>query len=327
MLLLYLTPLLIISFVPFTNNLLLIILYVTSGFGIVGVGMGIMHDAIHGSYSPKSFVNKYLGYTINLIGGSDDVWKIQHNVLHHSYTNIHEADDDINAPFFLRFSPHANKNKLHYYQHIYAWFLYGLSTLSWVASKDFVRLKRYYKMGLVGDKKAYRKTVSKIIFWKIVAFTLSIGLPLAISSHSVGMILLAFFCMHFVAGLSMTVVFQAAHVIRATDFPIPDEKGMIESERFIHQMATTSNFSPKSWLLSWFIGGLNFQVEHHLFPHISHVHYHKIAPIVKQTAEEYGIPYLCEKTFASAIKQHYLMLKELGRADDDTKLNYVYHHH
>ena len=133
--------------------------YVVSGLGMAGIGMGIMHDAIHGTYSQNSKVNKLLGYTLNLVGANATVWRIQHNVLHHSYTNIPEGDDDINAPFFLRFSPHAPKNKLHEFQHWYTWIFYGLSTISWVTSKDFIRFDRYYKMGLFKGKHVYRNTV------------------------------------------------------------------------------------------------------------------------------------------------------------------------
>lgn len=308
-------PLIIVISGVVTSVPLLFGLYILSGLGTAGIGMGVMHDAIHGSYSKNATVNKYLGYTMNMIGAYDAVWKVQHNVLHHSYTNIDAHDDDINTPFFLRFSPHAPKNKLHRYQHLYTWFFYCLSTISWITSKDFVRLNRYYKMGLIGDKKAYRTHLVKIIIWKLVYYTYALVLPAVMTVFPFWIVLLAFLCSHFVTGLSMSLVFQTAHVMPNTDYPLPNNEGEIESERLVHQMATTSNYALNSRILSWCIGGLNYQVEHHLFPNICHVHYRKISPIIQETAKEFGVPYLYKKTFISAIHSHYHMLRTLGRME------------
>jgi len=153
MIALFFVPLLILSSGIVSSTPILFALYILSGFGMAGVGMGVMHDAIHGSYSKNKKINKFLGYSFNLIGGNATVWKIQHNVLHHTYTNIEEADDDLNAPFFLRFSPHAKHYWVHQFQHIYIWFFYCISTISWITTKDFVRLKRYRDMGFLDKKK------------------------------------------------------------------------------------------------------------------------------------------------------------------------------
>ena len=147
MLSLYLIPFILLNFGMIHHIGLIFGLYIIAGFGAAGVGMGVMHDANHGSFSRNRHLNKYLGYTMNLIGASASVWKIQHNVLHHTYTNIQGADDDINPPIILRFSPNARKLWIHRYQHIYVWFFYGISTLSWVISTDYVRLRRYHKLG------------------------------------------------------------------------------------------------------------------------------------------------------------------------------------
>lgn len=315
MLLLFFAPLAIIIFTPITSLWLLFTLYILSGLGMAGIGMGIMHDAIHGAYSKNKKINKLMGYTINLIGASDEVWRIQHNVLHHSFTNIEEHDDDINAPFFLRFSPHTKRNFLHKYQHLYAWFFYGFSTISWITSKDFVRLKRYYKMGLIKDKKAYNKSLRKIILWKSVYYIYALILPLILTSFSPLSVLLAFITMHFVTGLSISLVFQTAHVTPDAAYPIPDNEGNLEFNRLEHQLQTTCNFSPNSKVLAWLIGGLTNQIEHHLFPNISHVHYKKIAPIVKETAEEFGLPYYSNGNFFSAVYKHFKMLKMFGSAE------------
>ncbi len=315
MLLLFFTPLAAIIFLPITSIPLLFGLYILSGFGMAGIGMGVMHDAIHGSYSKNKIVNKLMGYTINLIGANDKVWRLQHNVLHHSFTNIEEHDDDINAPFFLRFSPHASKNKLHKYQQFYAWLFYGLSTMSWITTKDFIRYTRYYKMGLVKNRKTFIQGILKITGWKVLYFSYALVLPILLTSLSPWLVVLAFLAMHFVTGLSISVVFQTAHVTPNASFPLPDDLGNLESERLAHQMETTCNFAPKSPLLSWMVGGLTNQIEHHLFPNISHTHYRKIAPIVKQTAQEFGLPYYSNGSFVSAIVKHFKMLRDLGRME------------
>lgn len=279
---------------------------------MAGIGMGIMHDALHGSYSNSKLLNKCMGFTMNLIGASDEMWKLQHNVLHHSFTNIDEHDDDINAPFFLRFSPHAKKNKLHSYQHYYVWIFYGLSTISWITSKDFIRLNRYWKLGLIKCRKDYYRLLIRIIFWKLVYFTYILGIPLLFTAFTPWVLLLAFLSMHFITGLCISIIFQTAHIMPDMAYPLPDSSGKLENERLIHQLATTCNFAPKNKIFSWLIGGLNFQIEHHLFPHISHVHYRRLAPLVKKTTEEFDIPYHSHATFFSAIKSHSLMLRKLG---------------
>jgi len=315
MLLLFFAPLVVIIFVPFSSVLLLFGLFITSGFGMAGIGMGIMHDAIHGSYSNNKYVNKFMGYTINLIGANNEVWRLQHNVLHHSFTNIDKHDDDINAPFFLRFSPNAKINRLHKFQHIYAWFFYGLSTISWITSKDFVRLTRYYRMGLIKNKKTYQLGLVKMVLWKLLYYSYALVLPLVMSGFAPGVVILAFLAMHFVTGLSISLVFQSAHVVSEVSFPLPNKEGEMEDERMAHQLATTCNFSPNSKVLYWLVGGLTNQIEHHLFPNISHIHYKKLAPIVEQTSKEFGLPYHNNGNFPSAIAKHFKMLYLLGRME------------
>ena len=315
MLSLFFIPLLIINLGIISSPWLLIAMYSVAALGMSGIGMGIMHDALHGSYSKNRKVNKYMGYTMNLIGANADVWKIQHNVLHHTYTNIEDADDDINAPFFLRFSPHAKRYKIHRFQHLYIWFFYGLSTLSWVTVKDFVRMHRYRKMGFFGSKKEYKTMVLKVIGWKMLYYSYVLVIPMIMLPLAPWVIILGFLIMHFITGVLITTVFQTAHVMPGVDFPLPDENGIIGSDWFVHQMATTSNFSPKSRFFSWLIGGLNYQIEHHLLPNISHVHYKNISKIVAETAKEYGIPYNTQKTFVEAVWEHARMLRHLGKVE------------
>ena len=315
MLTLFLSPLVVINTGIVTSAWLLIGLYLVSGLGMAGIGMGVMHDAIHGSYSSNRVINKYMGYTMNLIGANAAVWKIQHNVLHHTYTNITEADDDINAPFFLRFSPHTKRNWLHQFQYIYVWLFYGLSTISWVTAKDFVRINRYRKMGFFGRKNSFRKELLSLTGWKVVYYSYALVLPIIMVPLPFWIVVLAFVSMHFVTGLCISLVFQTAHVMPSTSFPLPDQNGLINNNWAFHQLATTTNFSPRSRFFSWIIGGLNYQVEHHLLPNICHVHYKNISHIIEKTAREYGAPYHFKKTFIAAIWDHIRMLRQLGRAD------------
>ena len=312
MLAVFFIPIIIINSGFVSSIVILFALYLISGLGMAGIGMGIMHDAIHGSYSKNPKVNKYLGYSLNLIGANATVWRIQHNVLHHTYTNIEKADDDINAPSFLRFSPHAKKYRLHKYQHLYVWLFYGLSTISWVTTKDYIRLRRYNKMGLLSNNNKYVTEIGKITAWKLLYYSYTIVLPIIILPISPLIVVAAFLSMHFVTGLLISIIFQVAHIMPNTTFPLPDKNGYIHGDWSTHQLATTTNFSPKSRFFSWYIGGLNFQIEHHLLPNICHIHYKNLSAIVADTAKEFKIPYHSKKTFVSAVFDHYKMLKKLG---------------
>ncbi|GAA0877996.1 acyl-CoA desaturase [Algoriphagus jejuensis] len=314
MLSVFFIPLITMSTGLISSPALIFALYITSGFGMAGVGMGVMHDAIHGSYSKHRLVNKYLGYSMNLIGASANVWRVQHNVLHHTYTNVDEGDDDINAPFFLRFTPNAKRYWVHRFQYLYIWFFYGLSTISWITTKDFVRLKRYRDMGFFGKEGEYRKEVMKIVGWKLLYYSYALILPLIMIPLPAWIIVLAFLSMHFVTGICISLVFQTAHIVQDAAFLNPDQEGLISNEWTVHQLATTSNYSPRSKVFSWLIGGLNFQVEHHLFPNICHIHYRKLSQIVSETAREFNVPYLVKKTFVAALWDHIKMLRQLGKA-------------
>lgn len=315
MLTIFFVPLLFLNMGFAPNVWSVFLLYIISGLGMAGIGMGIMHDALHGTYSKNRKVNKIMGLTMNLIGANAEVWKIQHNVLHHTYTNITEADDDINAPFFLRFSPHAKKYWIHRFQFLYAWFFYGLSTLSWVVSKDYIRLNRYKKLGFFKTRAEYHRVILWMILWKLIYFTYALILPMIFLPFAPWIIVLGFIVKHFVTGFLITIVFQTAHVMPETDFPMPDEEGQMENGWLAHQLATTTNFAPKSRFFSWLIGGLNYQVEHHLMPNICHVHYRKLSKIVAETAREYGLPYKVKPNFVAAVVDHFKMLYRLGRAE------------
>ena len=291
-------------------------MWVLMGFGMSGIGLSIMHDANHGAYSKNKRVNKYLGFMMEVVGGSSLNWRIQHNKLHHSYTNIHGMDEDIMPPKFLRFSPHQKRTKVHRFQHIYAWFFYGLMTISWITAKDFKGLYRYKKMGLTqNQKKSFNRLFWDIVITKVLYYAYALVIPLLVLDISWWLVVIFFFIMHFVCGFVLGIIFQPAHVMPTSEYPLPDKKGNVLNNWAIHQMLTTTNFAPKSKIFSWFVGGLNYQIEHHLFPKICHVHYKKISKIVKETAKEYGLPYNSKSNFIKAIWDHGKMLRNLGRYD------------
>lgn len=291
---------------------LLISLLVMS-LGLGGIGLSVMHDANHGAYAKRGWINTVLGYSMNLIGANAFNWKMQHNVMHHSFTNVHEEDEDISPRGALRLSPHSEWKTLHRYQFIYAWFLYGLMTIVWLFFKDYIRLAMYHKNGLAKRQNA---NVTREWFILIGTKVLYIGyifiLPLIFTQLSWWAILLGIFIMHYIAGFILAIIFQPAHVVEGTAYPLPDENRKMENNWAVHQLLTTSNFGNNSRWFSWYVGGLNFQIEHHLFPNICHVHYRKIAHLVKQTASEFGLPYRSTRTFFGALVSHMRILKQLG---------------
>jgi len=292
-------------------------LWFLMGLGMVGIGCAIMHDSNHDSYSGNKGLNKYMGKIIALVGGYEVTWKIQHNVLHHTYTNIEGLDHDIDAGILLRFSPHTPHRKFHKYQHFYAWFLYGLLTFQWATIKDFKQIYKYHQLDLLKKEKlTLRQAMINVTLYKIFYYAIIIVLPILFSGVAWYHILLGFFMMHFVAGLALSCIFQLAHVMADCEFPAPNDQRKMENNWAVHQMLNTANFAPNSAMLNWFIGGLNRQIEHHLFPYICHVHYKNIAPIVKATAAEYGVPYYEKKTFMHALWEHAAMLKKMGQANN-----------
>ena len=308
----YILPFVLMLFYNFPPVLALS-LWFLMGIAKAGIGMSVMHDANHGAYSADQNVNKVIGWTLNLLGGAVLNWKLQHNVLHHTYTNITHHDEDIDAKGGLRFTPHTELKSNHQWQYIYAFFLYAATTLYWVLAKDFIQFNRYTKNGVYkGDKSDIIRDTIKIILIKIGYFSTFFVLPIFIMGSTAWVVLLGFVIMHFVAGFILTVVFQLAHTVDETSHPLPDEHGNIDNNWAIHQMNTTVNFSRKNKMISWYVGGLNFQVEHHLFPTICHVHYPKIAEIVKKTAEEFNVPYLENLTLGDALKSHVAALKKFG---------------
>lgn len=289
-------------------------LVIVMSIGLAGIGLSIMHDANHGAYSNKPWINTLLGYSLNMVGASAFNWKLQHNVLHHTYTNVHDADEDISSRGVLRMTPHTPWKYIHKFQVIYAWVLYGLMTIVWMLFKDFARIIKYQKAGLVKTQRAdIRQEWGILIVTKLIYVSYIFIIPLLFTPFAWWQILLGFLTMHYIAGFLLAIIFQPAHVIDGTEFPLPDDDNQLENNWAIHQLHTTTNFANKSRWFTWYVGGLNFQIEHHLFPNVCHVHYRKISSIVKNTAEEFGLPYKNARTFIDALAGHAQILIEYGR--------------
>ena len=283
------------------------------GFAMAGIGMSVMHDAMHGSYSKNATVNKYLGRTLNFLGGSSFIWNIQHNVLHHTYTNIHGLDEDIETKVIVRLCKHAPIKHFYRFQHVYVFFAYGLMTLLMLIS-DFIKLFKYHKKGILEKQKA-RTSLEyvKMALYKGFYLFMMIALPLLITPLVWWQVLIGFLIIHLTAGYILSIVFQLAHIVEGAEQPIPDSEGNIQNAWAVHQLQTTANFSRDNRILNWYVGGLNFQIEHHLFPNICHVHYRNLSAIVQKTAEEFELPYNLKPSFIDAMQSHIRMLKILGR--------------
>ena len=315
MVLIYLIPYALIVTGVITSVWVSLLLWMVMGVGMAGIGMSVMHDANHGTYSKNARVNTWVGKIMNLIGGHDKMWKMKHNVLHHTYTNIEGEDEDIEVGAMFRFSPHQKRYKLHRFQHIYAWPLYSLMSLMFATYADFFRISRYRKKGVIRTDEEVKKLFWDVSIWKVVYYGFILVLPMIFASVGAGWLILGFFLMHFVCGLLLSLIFQAAHVMPECEFPAPADDGEMGDAWFVHQLMTTTNFAPKSRIFSWYVGGLNYQVEHHLFSNICHVHYRKLSKIVSETAAEFGHTYKSEKSFFSAIMAHMRLLHDLGTKD------------
>lgn len=286
------------------------------GLGLAGIGMSVMHDANHDAYSSNNTINKLIAFSLTIVGGDNRNWRTQHNVLHHTYTNIYEHDRDIDNKVIMRFSPAGEHKPIQRFQVAYVFFFYAIMSLYWTTAKDIVQYIQFNKEGQHRDSSSQKViTLLGLLFWKAVYFTYILVLPIVLLDISWVAVLIGFLTMHTIAGLILSIVFQLAHVVEEAKFPNPDEKGNIENEWAIHQMETTADFSRDSWLITYYVGGLNYQTEHHLFPRICHVHYPKIAPIVEATAKEFGVPYIYNDSIGKAFMSHMSIISKLGKND------------
>lgn len=281
------------------------------GLNIAGIGFNVMHDGGHGSYSKKKWVNKIMALSLNLLGGNAYFWNLKHNVVHHTFTNLLGHDEDIEIPG-MRISPEQKKRWMHKYQHHW-WYwapFYSTTYLLWVFLSD---LRKYIKGKIVERKLQKMSLWQHFVFWisKAVYFTLLAVIPLyflPFPAWFIGFLITMLSC-----GFTLSVVFQLAHVVPDASFPVPNDSGELDEEWTVHQISTTTDFATDNKFISWFVGGLNFQIEHHLFPHISHVHYPAIRKIVMETCQKYGIKRVEYRTLPIALSAHVRHLKNMGK--------------
>ncbi|MDJ1505480.1 acyl-CoA desaturase [Cytophagaceae bacterium BD1B2-1] len=281
------------------------------GFVLASIGFNVMHDACHGSYSSKKWVNDLLGLTLNALGGNAFIWKFKHNIVHHTYTNVDGVDDDIAKSPLMRQCQTQTWVPAHRFQHFYVFLVYAISSFAWIFLMDF---NKYFKQKVFTTPLQKMDRNEHIIFWvsKVLYAIFYIAVPVYLVGWQAWAIGFAF--MHITMGLTLAVVFQLAHVVEHTEFEFAGiEPLQIENEWAVHQIRTTANFARGNKIISWFVGGLNYQVEHHLFPRISHIHYPAISHIVKATCEEYNLPYHEFSTMSGALVSHVRMMKELGK--------------
>ncbi len=288
-----------------------IALCVVLGFILACIGFNVMHDACHGSYSSKKWVNELLGYSLNALGGNAFIWKFKHNIIHHTYTNVDGVDDDIAKSPLMRQCQSQKWVPAHRFQHIYVVLVYAISSFAWVSMMDF---NKYFKRKVYTTPLQKMKLSDHFIFWfsKLLYVIFYVSIPiyfLGASNWAIG-----FTFMHLSMGLTLALVFQLAHVVEDLAF---EKAGvdplLIENEWAIHQVRTTANFSPSNAFISWFVGGLNYQIEHHLFPRISHVHYPALSKIVQEKCKEHHLIYHSNDTLWSAVSSHFRMMRMLGQ--------------
>jgi len=281
------------------------------GVSMAGIGFNVMHDGGHDAYSENPRINRIMALALDLIGGSSYLWRWKHSVIHHTYVNITGHDADVDVGVFGRLTPHHKRLAFHRWQHIYLWPLYGFLALKWHFYDDFHDVL----VGKIGSNPVPRPTGRNLLLFagfKAAYFGLALVLPMFF--HTWWVVLIYFALTDAVLGLVMAVVFQLAHVVEQADFPQPSpQTGKMEQAWAVHQVETTVDFARDNRLVSWLLGGLNFQVVHHLFPRICHVNYPAISRIVEETCEEFGIRYNYHPSFTAGVVEHFRWLRKMGQ--------------
>lgn len=292
---------------------LAILLCCLLGINLAVIGFNVMHEGGHQSFSKRNWINQISAYSLNVLGGNSAYWKIKHNVNHHTYTNIEGMDSDIDILPFMRLHGEQPRYWFHRFQHIYWVVLYGISYLAWIFYEDF---QKYFTGKIAAHIEPRKwKPNEHFVFWftKVMYVSAYVIVPIVM----VGLLkaLLGFIIITFVTGLFISIVFQLAHVVQGTQFPAPEQSSnKINQEWAIHQVSTTANFATRSKMLYWLLGGLNFQIEHHLFPRISHIHYPQVSKFVKEVCKEYNVTYIEYSSMFKAFYSHLVHLKKLGVA-------------
>lgn len=279
-------------------------------FAMSAVGFSIQHDGGHRAYSRYGWINRLAARSLDLIGASSYLWHFKHGVIHHTYTNVAGVDTDIELGAIIRTAPHQKRRWFHRWQHLYLFPLYGLTASRWHLYGDFKEIAA----GQMGPHRVPRPKGSELgvfLFGKFLSIALFIGIPLFF--HDVITVLGFYFGITCVMGITMSIVFQLAHCVEEASFPVADpDTNRLNDSWAIHQVETTVDFARQNRMLSWWLGGLNFQIEHHLFPQICHVHYPEISKIVEKTCQEYGVRYQAHPTFTAGLRSHYRWLRRMG---------------
>ncbi|MBL8019139.1 MAG: acyl-CoA desaturase [Leptospirales bacterium] len=278
---------------------------------ISAVGFNVQHDGAHQAFSESKSINWLMAFTLDLIGASNVLWRQKHNILHHTYTNINGVDEDVFDGSLFRLTPDQPLRKLHRFQHFYTYALYAFLSLKWMFFDDYKKLIDV-KRGKDEHFAISARDIALLIATKSFHLSYSIILPLFF--HPLWIVLVVNLVFHFVLGFTLSVTFQMAHAVGDVHFPRPvTNSGVIENEWAIHQVETTANFAMGNPIVRWYAGGLNFQIEHHLFPRISHIHYKSLSPIVQKTCAEFGVHYHAYPNLLSAFLAHYRWLRQMGR--------------
>jgi linoleoyl-CoA desaturase len=287
-------------------------LAVALGLTVVAIGFNVMHDANHEAYSHRRWVNQMMAMSLDLVGGSSYFWRWKHNVFHHMFVNVIGYDTDINLVGLGRLTPHHPRSRIHRWQHLYVWFLYGAMVIKWHLYDDF-RLAVTSRMGGHRFPRPHASQWLVLLAGKLVFLSLAFAIPLAF--HPAWAIAATYVVAACTAGIALAVVFQLAHCVEQAHFPLDDGMGRMDQPWAVHQAETSVDFARHSRAACWLLGGLNFQIEHHLFSRICHVNYPVIAPLVEQTCREFGVAYHYNPTFTAALRSHYCWLRAMGRVD------------
>ncbi len=286
------------------------------GLGIAAVGFSIGHDANHGGYSSKKWVNNVLGLTYDIIGLSSYLWRYRHNFLHHTFTNILGHDVEIHGDGLVRMTPYMEHKWYHSFQHIFILSIYTVIPIYWsIADIHIMLFKRKYHSHVIPTPKPLDMVI--LFGGKVIWLALFIGIPIAVGYTPI-QTLVGFLITYMTYGFWICIVFMLAHVMDTAEFIQPEsEPEQIDDEWAIFQVRTTVDFAPKNHFLNWYLGGLNYQVIHHLFPQICHIHYPKIAPILAELCDEFGVKYNVYPTFREALGSNFRWLKYLGTKQNE----------
>ena len=285
-------------------------LAISLALAVAGIGFAIQHDANHGSYSSNERINRLMGITLDLLGASSYVWKWKHNIFHHTYTNLSGADADISIQVFARLTPAQPRYRIHRVQQFYLWLLYGFLLAKWQFVDDFKKIA----LGRIAENRVPRPrgwALVELIGGKVAFLAWAFLVPMLF--HPWWVVLLFYGATSFFVAVILSVVFQMAHCGAHATFPTLSEDGEVPTSWAIHEVESTADFARRSRLLTWYLGGLNYQIEHHLFPRVSHIHYPELAPIVQSACREFGVRYTVHDGFFPAVSSHWHWLQQMGR--------------